>query len=297
MPQLSELVREVAIACGDQRVALDLKGLINRAQQTIAQRHNWTSMHDNRSYTLTAGSAAISANTAAAASVVTTSAAHGRSSGDTTVISGSNSVPPIDGEHVITVLSSTTFSVPVTVTTPGTTGAAAFRSVALGSDFKMLTQEQSPVSIIYAGYNLPVKVCSREEVERRGIWPWMEYTMPVPTPGQPYPILMVYLQKRGTNQWTLNIPLQFGTPSTSMVFNVSAYYYPSTLTLGTDTTAITEHPELGEALVNLARSYVWSALDPTDPRVEAAQKIYEDRFQTALYADKAQEVNGRVLRM
>ena len=58
----------------------------------------------------------------AAAAVVTTSAAHGFRTGDTVIIAGSDSTPTIDGTRVVTVLSTTTFSVPVTTTVGGTTG-------------------------------------------------------------------------------------------------------------------------------------------------------------------------------
>jgi hypothetical protein len=63
---------------------------------------------------------AISIDTAA---IVTTSAAHGYVTGDSVVISGSDSTPSIDGTHTITVLSTTTFSVPVTTTVGGTVGS------------------------------------------------------------------------------------------------------------------------------------------------------------------------------
>lgn len=58
----------------------------------------------------------------AAAAVVTTSAAHGFRTGDTVIIAGADSTPVIDGTRVVTVLSTTTFSVPVTTTVSGSTG-------------------------------------------------------------------------------------------------------------------------------------------------------------------------------
>ena len=48
---------------------------------------------------------------------------HGLISGDKVLFSGSNSTPVIDGVRVVTVISSTTFSVPVNVTTAGTAGS------------------------------------------------------------------------------------------------------------------------------------------------------------------------------
>src|ERR1019366_2914491 len=65
----------------------------------------------------------ISGNTAANPTVITTSAAHGLLSGQMVVISGSNSTPVINSLYVVTVLSPTTFSVPVNVSVPGTAGS------------------------------------------------------------------------------------------------------------------------------------------------------------------------------
>jgi hypothetical protein len=64
----------------------------------------------------------ISSNTVAAATVVTTTLAHGLLTGDTVTITGSNSTPSINGVRTVTVLSTTTFSIPVTVTTAGSAG-------------------------------------------------------------------------------------------------------------------------------------------------------------------------------
>lgn len=55
-------------------------------------------------------------------SVVTTSSAHGLETGNIVTIGGSDSTPSLDGTQTITVLSDTTFSVPVNVTNAGTTG-------------------------------------------------------------------------------------------------------------------------------------------------------------------------------
>lgn len=64
----------------------------------------------------------ITSNSQAAASVVTTPVAHGLTTGDTVLIAGvSGSSPTINGERTVTVLTSTTFSVPVD-TSAGTGG-------------------------------------------------------------------------------------------------------------------------------------------------------------------------------
>ena len=54
--------------------------------------------------------------------IITTSSPHDLESGNIITLSGTNSTPSLDGSHAITVLSDTTFSVPVNVTSAGTTG-------------------------------------------------------------------------------------------------------------------------------------------------------------------------------
>jgi hypothetical protein len=58
-----------------------------------------------------------------ASTVITTSAAHNLFTGRRVAISGSNSTPSINGTYAVTVLSPTTFSIPFTVTSPGTAGS------------------------------------------------------------------------------------------------------------------------------------------------------------------------------
>jgi len=64
----------------------------------------------------------IIANSVASPSIVTTNAPHGRTTGDSIFVVGSNSTPSLNGSHAVIVLSPTTFSVPVNVTIAGTTG-------------------------------------------------------------------------------------------------------------------------------------------------------------------------------
>ena len=64
----------------------------------------------------------ISSNTAVTTTVVTTSTAHGLATDDTVVITGSNSTPSLNGTYAVTVLSTTTFSVPVRITSAGSAG-------------------------------------------------------------------------------------------------------------------------------------------------------------------------------
>lgn len=65
----------------------------------------------------------ITSNSVANPTVVTTSVPHGLATGDLILISGSNSTPTIDGQRAVTVISATTFSVPINVTVGGTAGS------------------------------------------------------------------------------------------------------------------------------------------------------------------------------
>lgn len=72
-----------------------------------------------------ASAATITTSSVANPSVITTSAAHGFATGDTITISGhSGSTPSINATYTITVVSDTTFSIPVNVTVAGTGGTA-----------------------------------------------------------------------------------------------------------------------------------------------------------------------------
>lgn len=65
---------------------------------------------------------AITGISVASPTVITTSRPHGRTTGDEVFLYGSNSTPLVDGAYVVTVLSTTTFSILVNVTVAGTTG-------------------------------------------------------------------------------------------------------------------------------------------------------------------------------
>jgi len=173
--------------------------------------------------------------------------------------------------------------------------AANTNSVSLGSTFKSLAGETSPASFTYGDYRLPVYVASRQEIEARGIWPWVNGPYFTPSPGGAWPIRVVFLESTSAG-WTLNIPPQF-TPTIDVSFNVSAYYYPATLTLASDTNAITEDGDLGEALVNKTRAISYAAIDPSDPKIAGAERLYETAITRALYADASRQFSGRTLRM
>ena len=85
----------------------------------------------------------ITANTLANPTVIT-SANHKLKTGDSVVISGSNSTPTIDGTRTVTVVDANTFTVPVNVTTAGTSGsfyATSQPSVAYGTDLSLISPQ------------------------------------------------------------------------------------------------------------------------------------------------------------
>lgn len=79
-----------------------------------------------RTQTFALVTVSVTSSSVANPSVITTGSAHGLTSGNKVVIAGhSGSTPDINGEHVATVLTSTTFSIPVNVTIGGTGGTVA----------------------------------------------------------------------------------------------------------------------------------------------------------------------------
>jgi len=93
----------------------------------------------------------ISGNTIANPTVVTTSAPHGLETGDHVTISGSNSTPTLNGSRVVTVISATTFSVPVNVTVAGTAGTVTFvsddDSLVAGTEKRYYILVDAPVGV------------------------------------------------------------------------------------------------------------------------------------------------------
>jgi hypothetical protein len=70
----------------------------------------------------------------AAAAVITSQDPHGLTSGNIVLINQTNSTPAISGFYPVTVLSSTTFSVPVTTTGSGTTGEWIYNNTTYSVD-------------------------------------------------------------------------------------------------------------------------------------------------------------------
>lgn len=97
-------------------------------QDWVAKTANWNTKTDGASvdHTLSPTNQAIpiTSNSIAAATVVTTPVPHKLTTGDVIVVSGVvTSTPTINGSQTVTVLSPTTFSVPITVTVAGTGGS------------------------------------------------------------------------------------------------------------------------------------------------------------------------------
>lgn len=100
------------------------------AKQTFKVEQLFIRGSDFNMFTSVAGTpVTISGNTAANPTVVTTATAHGLATGQTITISGSNSTPSLNGAQVVTVISPTTFSVPVNVSVAGTAGTFATQNI------------------------------------------------------------------------------------------------------------------------------------------------------------------------
>jgi hypothetical protein len=92
----------------------------------------------------------ITSNSIANPTVVTTPVAHGLTTGDVILIAGvATSSPTINGERTVTVISTTTFSVPVNVTVGGTGGTFVRSNTAGGADgYLEVTEMTGPTGFI-----------------------------------------------------------------------------------------------------------------------------------------------------
>ena len=106
----------------DPRIALD--NLITQIASDTGR--NSVSGHtpgsDYLAFQAINGTETITSINAGDPTVITTSSAHNLQTGRVITITGSNSTPSINGTFAVTVLTSDTFTIPVTVTVPGTTG-------------------------------------------------------------------------------------------------------------------------------------------------------------------------------
>jgi hypothetical protein len=89
----------------------------------------------------------------ASSTVITTSIAHGMTTGDQVMITGTNSTPPVDGLFTATVLSSTTFSIPKPVSVMGTEGALIRATAAVFSE-----DDEKPNRVYFSKFQQPEAV-------------------------------------------------------------------------------------------------------------------------------------------
>jgi hypothetical protein len=121
-------------------VSYDASGTLDDGvilQHATPKTVDWNTKTDGFSvdYTLDSSQRAIpiTANTLANPSVVTTPVPHGLTTGQKILIAGViTSNPTINGQQTVTVLTPTTFSVPVNVTTAGTGGSFVLANTVLG---------------------------------------------------------------------------------------------------------------------------------------------------------------------
>lgn len=92
-------------------------------------------------------------NISVANPTVITSTAHGLTTGNRIIISGSNSTPSINGTYTVTVINSSTFSIPVNVTILGSLGGFSLVSTAVTS-----SNEVKPNRIYYSKFQQPEAV-------------------------------------------------------------------------------------------------------------------------------------------
>jgi len=166
-------------------------------------------------------------------------------------------------------------------------------NVSLGPDFKELSPENSPISITYGNYNLPVVVTSRSRIESFGIWPFPNGPQSFPTPGGYNPVQIVFLEQDGPGgDWKMWVPPQYPITQNS-VYNVSAYYFPAPLNLGPDQNAFTTHGILQNAVINLAKSYAYFAEESDSVKGQAAAALAEEQYTEAIYADVSTQFQNR----
>ena len=98
-------------------------------QELAAQTADWNTEGSSVDHTteVTARPIPITSSSVANPSVITTAKPHGLASGDTVLIAGhAGSTPDINGEQTVTVVSTTTFTIPVNVTVGGTGGTLVY---------------------------------------------------------------------------------------------------------------------------------------------------------------------------
>ncbi len=117
---------------------------------------------------ITDSSFTITSNSAELVTVITTSSAHNLINGRIVSITGSNSTPSIDGIYSVTVLSPTTFTIPVDVIVAGTSGTGAtlinnFTDIQTCYN-KMIAIMNSDPNLIYNNYAPIVDTTTQETI-------------------------------------------------------------------------------------------------------------------------------------
>lgn len=175
--------------------------------------------------------------------------------------------------------------------------ASGATSAPLGSTFRQLGQEQSPVSLQYSNYRLPVTIISRATLESAGVWPWQNPPFALTIPGGYMPAIVAFLETNEPGgQWTINLPPQYSVTD-DLVFNISAYHYPADLALGNDHNAFTDDGNLGMAIINIAKALAYAAEETDGKKADVAQAQAERYIERALYADGQKEMGGVTARM
>jgi hypothetical protein len=153
-------------------------------QELAAQTIDWDTELTPVDFTLDTGQRVvpITSSSVANPSVITTTVPHGLTDGQKVLIAGhSGSTPDINGEHVATVTSTTTFTIPVNVTVGGTggtlvqsnslSGGAGFQQVTAFSGFTGFigTIRDSADDITYADLVVFGNVTSAPAAERKTV--------------------------------------------------------------------------------------------------------------------------------
>ena len=182
----------------------------------------------------------------------------------------------------------------LSVTMTAGTVTAPLVSAVSGATFKQLSTEQSPVTYTCPtqGIDIPVWVRSREEIERRIHILSYPYSKPLTT------VFLELNTNSGPNAgvWTINLPKPF-PETTNITFNVSCFTIPAPLSAGGDSNAITNHPELVEAVINRTRSIAYFAEDTTDKRGISAMLLYENSYKLAAHEDALVSLGGQSIHM
>lgn len=114
----------------------------------------------------------VTSSSVANPSVITADEAHGLETGDVvTIASHSGSTPDINGEHTVTKIDATTFSIPVNVTTGGTGGTVQRTSSREVADSELSftdtdpTLQTSPALTLAAGVSVKMQVKVSDDAE------------------------------------------------------------------------------------------------------------------------------------